>query len=70
MTCRRRELVKVMIRAVVWKDDEELARTFLRDLLRGPRQSRGCAPNHDAFEAVKAVAETSPDLSLSGRPNA
>ena len=63
MTCRRDELVHwlVMLRAVI-VDDEELARAFLRELLRAHPEIEIAAECANGFEAVKAVAETSPDL--------
>ena len=50
-----------MIRAVI-VDDEELARAFLRELLREHPEVEVVAECANGFEAVKAVAETSPDL--------
>ncbi len=63
LTCRARQLVHclVMIRAVI-VDDEELARAFLRELLRAHPDVEIAAECANGFEAVKAVAETSPDL--------
>ena len=43
-------------------DDEELARAFLRDLLRGHSEIEIVAECANGFEAVKAIGETSPDL--------
>jgi two-component system LytT family response regulator len=43
-------------------DDEELARTFLRQLLSGYPDLEVVAECANGFEAVKAVAEASPDL--------
>ena len=43
-------------------DDEELARVFLRELLRPHSEIEIAAECANGFEAVKAVAETSPDL--------
>ena len=50
-----------MLRAVI-VDDEELARTFLRELLRAHPEIEIAAECANGFEAVKAVAEHSPDL--------
>src|SRR5690349_12225198 len=50
-----------MLRAVI-VDDEELARVFLRELLRAHTDIEIAAECANGFEAVKAVAETSPDL--------
>src|SRR3954452_15275334 len=63
VTYRNFQLVhwQVMIRAVI-VDDEELARGFLRELLRGHSEIEIVAECGNGFEAVKAVAETSPDL--------
>jgi two-component system, LytTR family, response regulator len=43
-------------------DDEELARTYLRELLKAHPEIRIAAECANGFEAVKAVAETAPDL--------
>ena len=43
-------------------DDEELARVFLRDLLRSHADIEIVAECANGFEAVKAIAETSPDV--------
>jgi two-component system, LytTR family, response regulator len=50
-----------MLRAVI-VDDEELARVFLRELLRPHSDIAIAAECANGFEAVKAVAEHSPDL--------
>jgi two-component system LytT family response regulator len=49
------------LRAVI-VDDEELARAYLRELLRGHPEIEVAAECPNGFEAVKACAETSPDL--------
>ncbi len=49
------------LRAVI-VDDEELARAFLRELLRPHPDIEIAAECANGFEAVKAVAETAPDL--------
>jgi two-component system, LytTR family, response regulator len=49
------------LRAVI-VDDEELARAFLRELLLPHEEILIAAECANGFEAVKAVAETSPDL--------
>ena len=46
-------------------DDEELARGFLRELIAADPDIEIVAECANGFEAVKAVAETSPDLSSS-----
>jgi two-component system, LytTR family, response regulator len=51
----------VSIRAVI-VDDEELARGFLRELLAAHPEIEITAECANGFEAVKAVAELSPDL--------
>src|SRR5436305_1921503 len=43
-------------------DDEELARGYLRELLAGQRDIEVAAECANGFEAVKAIAEISPDL--------
>jgi two-component system, LytTR family, response regulator len=43
-------------------DDEELARAFLRELLEPHPEIEIAAECANGFEAVKAIAETSPDL--------
>jgi two-component system LytT family response regulator len=43
-------------------DDEELARGYLRELLAPHPEIRVVAECANGFEAVKAIAETSPDL--------
>ena len=43
-------------------DDEELARGYLRELLAPHAEIRIVAECANGFEAVKAIAETSPDL--------
>ena len=43
-------------------DDEELARGYLRELLRAHPEIEIVADCANGFEAVKAVAETAPDL--------
>jgi two-component system LytT family response regulator len=43
-------------------DDEELARGFLREMLRPHPEIEIAAECANGFEAVKAIAETSPDL--------
>jgi two-component system, LytTR family, response regulator len=50
-----------MLRAVI-VDDEELARAFLREMLRPHAEIEVAAECANGFEAVKAVAEHSPDL--------
>jgi two-component system LytT family response regulator len=49
------------LRAVI-VDDEELARAYLRELLRLHPEIEIAAECPNGFEAVKACAETSPDL--------
>jgi two-component system LytT family response regulator len=49
------------LRAVI-VDDEELARAYVRDLLRAFPDVEVAAECGNGFDAVKAVAETSPDL--------
>jgi two-component system LytT family response regulator len=49
------------LRAVI-VDDEELARAYLRELLRAHPEIEVAAECPNGFEAVKACAETSPDL--------
>jgi len=49
------------LRAVI-VDDEELARGFLRELLRPHAEIESSAECANGFEAVKAIAEVSPDL--------
>jgi two-component system LytT family response regulator len=49
------------LRAVL-VDDEELARAYLRDLLRSHPEVEIAAECGNGFEAVKAISETSPDL--------
>jgi two-component system LytT family response regulator len=49
------------LRAVI-VDDEELARVYLRELLRAHSEIEIVAECPNGFEAVKACAETSPDL--------
>lgn len=49
------------LRAVI-VDDEELARAFLRELLRGHPEIDVAAECPNGFEAVKACAEHAPDL--------
>ncbi len=49
------------LRAVI-VDDEELARAFLRELLRAHPEIQIAAECANGFEAVKAIAELSPDL--------
>src|SRR6516162_6427383 len=49
------------LRAVI-VDDEELARAYLRELLRAHPEIEIAAECPNGFEAVKACAETSPDL--------
>jgi two-component system LytT family response regulator len=51
----------VVLRAII-VDDEELARAFLREMLRGHADIELAAECANGFEAVKAVAEHSPDL--------
>jgi len=53
--------VNETLRAVI-VDDEELARAFLRDLLRPHPEIQIVAECANGFEAVKSIAETSPDL--------
>ncbi|HUI55652.1 MAG TPA: LytTR family DNA-binding domain-containing protein [Bryobacteraceae bacterium] len=48
--------------AAVIVDDEELARSFLRELLRPHAEIQIAAECPNGFEAVKVVAETHPDL--------
>jgi two-component system, LytTR family, response regulator len=43
-------------------DDEDLARTYLRELLNAHPDIRIAAECANGFEAVKAIGETSPDL--------
>lgn len=43
-------------------DDEELARGYLRELLNSHPEIVVTAECANGFEAVKAIAETSPDL--------
>ncbi len=43
-------------------DDEELARGFLREMLRGHAEIEVAAECANGFEAVKAIAEIEPDL--------
>src|SRR5689334_6544676 len=43
-------------------DDEDLARSYLRELLRAHPEIEVAAECANGFEAVKAVAEASPDL--------
>lgn len=43
-------------------DDEELARAYLREMLRGHPEIAVAAECANGFEAVKAIAETAPDL--------
>src|SRR6476469_5010816 len=52
---------KRTLRAVI-VDDEELARRFLRELLASHPDIEVTAECANGFEAVKAVAETTPDL--------
>jgi two-component system, LytTR family, response regulator len=54
-------LVPMPLRAVI-VDDEELARAFLGELLRAHPEIEVAAECANGFEAVKACAETSPDL--------
>jgi two-component system LytT family response regulator len=49
------------LRAVI-VDDEELARGFLRELLRGHSEIEIAAECANGFEAVKVIAENPPDL--------
>jgi len=49
------------LRAVI-VDDEELARGFLREMLREHPEIEVAAECANGFEAVKAIAETRPDL--------
>jgi two-component system LytT family response regulator len=50
-----------LLRAVI-VDDEELARGYLRELLRGHPEIEIAAECANGFEAVKAIAESPPDL--------
>jgi two-component system LytT family response regulator len=50
-----------MLKAVI-VDDEELARGYLRELLRPHPEIEIVADCGNGFEAVKAIAETEPDL--------
>ena len=50
-----------ILRAVI-VDDEELARGFLRELLAAHPDIQIAAECANGFEAVKAIAETTPDL--------
>lgn len=50
-----------MLRAVI-VDDEELARAFLRELLRPHEDIEIAAECANGFDAVKAVAEHAPDI--------
>jgi len=43
-------------------DDEELARAYLREMLRAHPEIEIAAECANGFEAVKAIAETNPDL--------
>jgi two-component system LytT family response regulator len=56
MTVQKRTLRAVIV------DDEELARRFLRELIAPYPEIEIAAECANGFEAVKAVAETSPDL--------
>ena len=49
------------LRAVI-VDDEELARGYLRELLREHPEIEIAAECTNGFEAVKAIAESAPDL--------
>ena len=49
------------LRAVI-VDDEELARGFLREMLRAHPEIEVAAECANGFEAVKAITETQPDL--------
>ncbi|RKX37296.1 MAG: hypothetical protein DRP64_17415 [Verrucomicrobia bacterium] len=49
------------MRAII-VDDEKLARQYLRELLRQHPQIEVLAECKNGFEAVKAVADTQPDL--------
>jgi two-component system LytT family response regulator len=49
------------LRAVI-VDDEDLARAYIQELLRAHPEIEVAAECANGFEAVKAVAETSPDL--------
>ncbi len=55
------EVEERTLRAVI-VDDEELARGFLRELLEAHPEIEIAAECANGFEAVKAIAETSPDL--------
>jgi two-component system LytT family response regulator len=50
-----------ILRAVI-VDDEELARGFLRELLQAHPEIEVAAECANGFEAVKSIAETTPDL--------
>ena len=50
-----------MLRAVI-VDDEELARGYLRELLRGHAEIEIAAECANGFDAVKAIGESSPDV--------
>jgi two-component system LytT family response regulator len=52
---------KVPLKAAI-VDDEVLARSYLRELLRGHTDIEVVADCANGFEAVKAIAETNPDL--------
>src|SRR3954468_22417901 len=55
------EKVAANLKAVI-VDDEELARAFLRELLQAYPDIEIAAECANGFEAVKSIAETSPDL--------
>jgi len=56
-----KEVPENKLRAVI-VDDEELARGYLRELLAAHPEVEIAAECANGFEAVKAVAETAPDL--------
>ena len=55
------EKVATNLKAVI-VDDEELARAFLRELLQVYPDIEIAAECANGFEAVKSIAETTPDL--------
>jgi two-component system LytT family response regulator len=54
-------VIEVTLRAVI-VDDEELARGYLREMLAAHPKIEIVAECANGFEAVKAIAETAPDL--------
>ena len=55
------QVTEAALKAVI-VDDEELARSFLRDLLRDHQEIEVVAECANGFDAVKAISETRPDL--------